>query len=79
LSQSIQEGFVQCLLSIEDNVLDFTLQNSKTEERDERYFQGGIGLTNVKRRLELIYPKRYELDIEQNQEIYLVNLKIKLN
>ncbi len=78
LSQSITHGFVECLLYIEDHSLDFTIQNSKTTERDERYFKGGIGLSNVKRRLKLIYPNRYKLDIEETEEIYLVNLKIDL-
>lgn len=79
LSQSITEGFVECLLYIEDNNIDFTIQNSKTQEKDERYFQGGIGLVNVKRRLELIYPDKYILEIHETDEIYLVNLKIDLN
>lgn len=79
LSQSITEGFVECLLYIEDNTIDFTIQNSKTKEKDERYFQGGIGLVNVKRRLELIYPEKYILDIHETDDIYLVNLKIDLN
>ncbi|BDS10139.1 sensor histidine kinase [Aureispira anguillae] len=79
LSQSITQGFVECLLYIEDNTIDFTIQNSKTTEKDERYFQGGIGLTNVKRRLELIYPDKYKLDIHETDDIYLVNLKINLS
>lgn len=79
LSQSITQGFVECLLYVEDNNLDFTIQNSKTSERDEGYFQGGIGLTNVKRRLDLIYHGKYELDIEETDDIYLVSLKINLN
>lgn len=79
LSQSISQGFVECLLYIENNTIDFTIQNSKTSEKDERYFQGGIGLVNVKRRLELIYPDKYKLDIEETDDVYLVNLKIDLS
>lgn len=78
LSQSIQHGFVECLLYIEDNSLDFTIQNSKTTIKDERYFQGGIGLVNVQRRLELIYPNQYQLDIHETEDTYLVSLKIDL-
>ncbi len=76
LSQSIEHGFVECFIYTEDGLIDYTLQNSKTTERDENYFQGGIGLVNVKRRLELIYPKRYQLDIHETEDIYVVNLKI---
>lgn len=36
----------------------------------------GIGLINVKRRLDLIYPKVHQLDITNNEEIFSVALKI---
>ena len=78
LSQSIQDGFVECLIYAEGDWIDFTIQNSKTQERDEHYFQGGIGLVNVRRRLELIYPNRYQLDISETEDTYIVNLRIKV-
>jgi two-component system LytT family sensor kinase len=37
---------------------------------------GGIGLGNIKRRLELIYPGRYELTIAAGTELYEVTLKL---
>jgi two-component system LytT family sensor kinase len=39
---------------------------------------GGIGLENVKRRLELIYKDCYSLDIGMTGEVYLVVLRIKI-
>ena len=38
---------------------------------------GGLGLKNVKRRLELIYADRYEFKAIKEQYTYLVVLKIK--
>lgn len=78
LSQSIKHGFVECLIYTEGDWIDFTIQNSKTQERDERYFQGGIGLVNVRRRLELIYPNRYQLDVSETDDTYVVNLRIQV-
>lgn len=37
---------------------------------------GGIGLANVRKRLDLIYPKRYELIIQDNPDQYSIQLKI---
>ena len=39
--------------------------------------QGGIGLDNVQKRLEIIYPGTYSLEIEQNDEEYQVHLMIQ--
>ncbi|HMI59389.1 MAG TPA: hypothetical protein VK518_00730, partial [Puia sp.] len=39
---------------------------------------GGIGLDNVRRRLELLYPQRHTLGIEANKEYYKVSLKLQV-
>lgn len=39
----------------------------------------GIGLSNVKRRLELLYPERFDLSINQMEESYSVQLKLENN
>jgi LytS/YehU family sensor histidine kinase len=39
----------------------------------------GIGLENVKKRLELIYPGRHLLKIDATPETYKVNLELKLS
>ena len=39
---------------------------------------GGIGLKNVKRRLELLYNGRHELQVHENEELFKVELKIKI-
>jgi LytS/YehU family sensor histidine kinase len=36
----------------------------------------GIGLTNLKRRLALTYPKKHELESSQKNNVYIVTLKI---
>ena len=41
-------------------------------------FAGGLGLKNVKRRLELLYPGRHYLDIKREDDQNIVNLKIDL-
>lgn len=41
--------------------------------------RGGLGLKNVTRRLDLLYPGNYWLDIVHNDHLHIVNLKINLN
>jgi two-component system LytT family sensor kinase len=38
--------------------------------------EGGIGIENVRRRLELLYPGKHRLDIVEEEELYIVNLEI---
>jgi LytS/YehU family sensor histidine kinase len=79
LSNSLNQGFVNILMEIKDDNILFFIENSKTEKipMKQHVVSGGIGLVNVRQRLELIYPKQYELLIDDSPSVYSVTLKIK--
>ena len=52
---------------------------SKLKQTDEQGYKKGIGVSNTKRQLELLYPNKHELVIEEESESYMVNLFIDLN
>ena len=58
------------------SAVHFKLCNSKNIFRlsDSK----GIGLKNVKKRLQLLYPEKYELSIVDNEEEFCVNLVLKI-
>lgn len=56
------------LLQVENSTLG-------TKKKDETLSEG-IGLKNVQRRLELIYPDAHTLKIEKTNEVFKVNLKV---
>ncbi len=64
-------------LNLKNNVLDFMVQNT-VEPGDRPAGSEGIGLKNVQRQLDLIYPDRYELDLEQENGTYTARLRVKL-
>lgn len=57
----------------------FTCKNSKRKDgAKEKDLDGGIGLRNVKNRLELIYSDRYHIDIKDTEDNYKVRLLLPL-
>ncbi|MFI5139617.1 MAG: sensor histidine kinase, partial [Sphingobacteriales bacterium] len=67
---------IRLLIEVDEAHLHFFMQNKKhTNNRDE---SGGIGLNNVKRRLDLLYPGKYNLDIRDERDTYTVELSLVL-
>ena len=67
-------------LVLQDNVLNFKAENTnfKTSSQQNE-LDSGIGLENVKRRLDLIYPNKHDLKITESKEKFVVKLKIELD
>lgn len=80
ISSSAEDGFVDVNINVTDHHLQFMISNSKPEgtRSAEKALPGGIGLENVKKRLELLYPERYELYVEGKNDSYEVRLEINL-
>ena len=55
-----------------------TLKVSNPVVKNDTFTQGGLGLKNATRRLELLYPGKHNLTISQSDNQYLVNLKLNL-
>lgn len=65
-------------INVSDNNLDFVLSNSMPPPGSAPMQKSGIGLMNVKKRLQLIYPGQHNLAIQTNDGIYKVHLSVKL-
>jgi two-component system LytT family sensor kinase len=58
--------------------LDVNNSIHRSSDSDPERRSSGIGLENVKQRLELLYPGKYELVVRENELEYFVHLSIKL-
>jgi two-component system, LytTR family, sensor kinase len=77
-SHSNKNNFVKLELLRSNGHLIFSAENSKDKTKTVTDLHSGIGLNNVKRRLELLYPGRHELTITDKDDVYKVNLKLKI-
>jgi LytS/YehU family sensor histidine kinase len=73
-----RKNFVRVDLNRENGSFQFGVENSK-ESLPTTEKHGGIGLQNVKRRLELLYPGKYTLSITETTEQFSVKLNISLS
>ncbi len=73
-------GFVRMRLSVSGEDLEFFIENSKAEHapRQDHPRSGGIGLTNVRQRLKLLYPDAHELMVQDEPHRFAVTLHLKL-
>lgn len=79
VSRSIGKAHVNVCIAIKDKNLNLEIENSKPKQKTDQLKEpGGIGLQNTKKRLDLIYGGRHVLIIEENSEIFTVDLSINL-
>ena len=67
-------GWIRIHLETTTNQIRFTVENSVPESAHVKDQVGGIGLKNVRRQLELLYPEHHELTIETEADTFRVSL-----
>ncbi len=77
-----QSHFIRISLQQQEEQLQFWVENSRevgTASVREAVHYGGIGLTNVRRRLALLYPQQHTLRIDEPGDTYSVHLTLDLH
>ena len=76
-------SWIYITLTLDDTRLYFKVHNSRhakspetAERHDPEESQSGVGLDNVRKRLDLIYPGRHQLDIQRSEQDYFVSLTL---
>ena len=54
------------------------LMNGKERFHQDVQSRSGIGIGNVKKRLELLYPGKYDLQINDEPDVFVVNMRLEL-
>lgn len=74
---SRKPSFVHICFKAEGDDLVFISENSNHPKQDVNRSGSGIGLGNLKRRLELTYPGRYQYEQELRENIYFVQITLR--
>lgn len=80
-SNDLNKPIITIQLQATKNVIAFTVFNtkSKTAQEDLTKYTKGIGSSNMKKQLDLLYPENHELKVTEADTAYEVLLKIHLN
>ncbi len=79
ISNNAKDAWINITLEVSGTACVYTVENSRLSQKDEKTKEkSGIGLQNVQRRLDLSYPNRYDLTVEDNAAHYLVHLNLNL-
>ena len=76
----VEKSWIRISLRFDENALYFDAYNSihRAGAWDPEHARSGLGLENVKQRLEMLYPGRYELVIRETAREYFVHLTLRV-
>jgi sensor histidine kinase YesM len=78
-SDILDQPWMNLNISMNDNEMKMIVMNGKPPGVSRQSdLDGGIGISNVRKRLELLYPGKHELIIKEEEEVFIVNLKLSL-
>jgi len=77
-SQVLDHPWVRLQIRTAGDQLDFRLSNNRPPDTAARNGKSGLGLKNIRQRLDLLYPDRYRLEIDSAAEVFSVRLVVPL-
>lgn len=79
VSNGKKGSWIDVSIHVENDTCTYQVKNSKIQNTDKTVPEkSGIGLQNVKRRLDLSYPNDYELELDETEDTYSIQLRLKV-
>jgi sensor histidine kinase YesM len=76
-SQMLEHPWISLSIMLQGEEMKMKLMNGKAENYMPKK-ASGIGIANIQKRLELLYPGKHFLRIHNNEDVFVVNLRIQL-
>ncbi|ULQ55471.1 histidine kinase [Flavihumibacter rivuli] len=77
-SNILENPWINLTIELKDTTLVMKLMNGKAPLKTNDRNQSGIGINNVRQRLDLLYKQQYELQIRDEEEVFVVDLRVDL-
>ena len=77
-SNMLQNPWINLTIELQETTLVMKLMNGKTPLNGNVQEKQGIGINNVSQRLNLLYKDKYDLQIREDEEVFVVDLKVEL-
>ncbi|SMC00338.1 signal transduction histidine kinase, LytS [Hymenobacter roseosalivarius DSM 11622] len=77
-AEQVGEASIRIILAVESGRFTFLITNTKNAAPTARMGAEGIGLRNVQKRLQLLYPQRHQFSIEARDDTFTVRLTLQL-
>ena len=78
-SKIIEHPWINLSIELDHLTLKMKLMNGKKRKDGEEPGRQGKGIDNVSSRLDLLYKNKHQLEIKEDDEVFIVNLRIDLN
>jgi two-component system, LytTR family, sensor kinase len=79
-SNAVVNSWIHIDVAVKMNILTFKVENSIADERKESNgFGNGLGMENLRKRLEILYPNRFEMKALKEDNAFLSVVKIELD
>ncbi len=78
IREQAEVAWISVFVDVRDDQLQFQLVNGKSPHPDPLKISTGIGLQNVQKRLDLLYPDQYKLKLTETDDTFVVNLVVPL-
>ena len=77
-SNMLQNPWINLTVELKDTTLVMKLMNGKTQLNGNTQNKQGIGIHNVSQRLNLLYKDKHDLQIREDEEVFVVDLRVEL-
>ncbi|HLY71801.1 MAG TPA: histidine kinase [Puia sp.] len=77
-SKIIEQAYINIFIETGNEWLEFIISNNQPDIPEKSDGKKKIGLTNVQKRLQLLYPGKHQLEIHSAEKLFRVRMKVKL-